>query len=388
MAGRVSRAGKPLLLVTVLLIVGMSAAAGLYLALGDRQDAGERVVTRIAISEDEASAAGQGDDAPDAPEASAPEASAPEATGSGSEAAAPDNGETDQPTTADLSATGADQPAAPEDDTPPDSEEPGETPTQDAAAPADDLSSADQEIPAWRRYAAPFDSSDTRARIAVVVTGLGLSDTATEAAIRTLPAAVSLSFTPYAKNLRSWVTLARSNGHEVLLDLPMEPTTFPNDDPGPRALITSLSTQENQERLDWILDQADSYVRLAGYMGSRFSASEEQLRPVFQALKDRGLLYLDNRPADGYVAARLARKMGLVHAVNNRRIDDRQASRLTIDARLAQIERVALTERVAVAMARPFPVTLERLAAWLAELDEHGFVLVPLTAVANQQPAY
>ena len=84
MAGRVSRAGKPLLLVTVLLIVGMSAAAGLYLALGDRQDAGERVVTRIAISEDEAPAAGQGDDAPDAPEASAP-----------------DDGETDQPHRAD-----------------------------------------------------------------------------------------------------------------------------------------------------------------------------------------------------------------------------------------------------------------------------------------------
>jgi polysaccharide deacetylase 2 family uncharacterized protein YibQ len=363
----------------------MSAAAGLYLALGGGQDAGERVVARIAISEDEAPAAGQGDDAPDAPEETGggSETAAPAAP----EASAPDDGETDQPTTADLSATGADQPAEPGDDTPPDNEGPAATPTQDAAA-ADDLSSADQEIPAWRRYAAPFDTSDTRARIAVVVTGLGLSDTATEAAIRTLPAAVSLSFTPYAKNLESWVTLARSNGHEVLLDLPMEPTTFPNDDPGPRALITSLSTQENQERLDWILDQADSYVGLAGYMGSRFSASEEQLRPVFQALKDRGLLYLDNRPADGYVAARLARKMGLVHAVNNRRIDDRQASRLTVDARLAQIERVALTERVAVAMARPFPVTLERLAAWLAELEESGFVLAPLTAVANRQPAY
>ena len=378
MAGRVSKAGKPLLLVTLLLIVGMSAAAGLYLALGGGQDAGERVVTRIAISEDEAPAAGQGDNAP----------AAPEGTEAGSEAAAPDGGETDQPTTVDLSATGADQPAAPEDDTPPNNEGPAAAPTLDAATPADELSSADQEIPAWRRFAAPFDTSDTRARIAVVVTGLGLSDTATETAIRTLPAAVSLSFTPYAKNLESWVTLARSNGHEVLLDLPMEPTTFPNDDPGPRALITSLSTQENQERLDWILDRADSYVGLAGYMGSRFSASEEQLRPVFQALKDRGLLYLDNRPADGYVAARLARKMGLVHAVNNRRIDDRQASRLTIDARLAQVERVALTERVAVAMARPSPVALERLAAWLAELDEHDFALVPLTAVANQQPAY
>ena len=74
----------------------------------------------------------------------------------------------------------------------------------------------------------------------VVVTGLGLATDVSETAIRTLPAAVSLSFTPYAKDLETWISLARSQGHEVLLDLPMEPTTFPNDDPGPRALITSL----------------------------------------------------------------------------------------------------------------------------------------------------
>ena len=241
---------------------------------------------------------------------------------------------------------------------------------------------------AWIRFAAPFDENDTRPRIAVVLTGLGLSDAATETAIRDMPAEVTLSFTPYAKQLESWIALARSEGHEVMLDLPMEPTTFPKDDPGPQALITSLSSEENLQRLNWVLERGSAYVGLAGFMGSRFAGSRDQMRPILSELKTRGLVYLDNRPTERSVAASVASQIGLPWAVNNRLIDERQASRIAIDARLAQIERVALTEGFAVAMAQPFPVTLERLAVWLGNLDRRGFALAPLTALVNRQPVY
>ncbi len=340
MAGRVSRAGKPVLLATLFVVALIGVAAGLYMMLDLEQGTEHSAVTHIAIEEE---AQTPPDEADDTPITSAPTPPAPE-------------------------------PAAkvPEPDT-----------SEGATTPP-----PEPEIPDWQRFAAAAEAPDTRPRIAVVVTGLGLAADATNTAIRTLPAEVSLSFTPYAKDLETWVDLARSHGHEVLLDLPMEPTTFPNDDPGPRALITSLSAEENLERLNWVLGRVEAYVGLAGFMGSRFSASEAQLRPIFQVLKERGLLYLDNRPTDGYVATRLARKMGLANAVNSRLLDDRHASRPTIDARLAQIERVALTDQVAIAMARPFPITLERLSAWLDELDEGTFQLVPLTAVVNRQPAY
>jgi polysaccharide deacetylase 2 family uncharacterized protein YibQ len=342
LAGRVSRAGKPLLLATLLVVALVVVAAGLYMMFDLGQGTEQPAVAHIAIEEET-------------------EAATDEAAGT--------------PTTSATTTSPAPEPDAP---TAP------EPVTSDAATPPP----PEPEIPDWQRFAAAAEAQDARPRIAVVVTGLGLAADATDKAIRTLPAEVSLSFTPYAKDLETWVDLARSHGHEVLLDLPMEPTTFPNDDPGPRALITSLSAEENLERLNWILERAETYVGLAGFMGSRFSSSEAQLRPVFQVLMERGLLYLDNRSTDGYVAARLARKMGLAHAVNSRLLDDRHASRPTIDARLAQIERVALTDQVAVAMARPFPITLERLSAWLSELDEETFQLVPLTAIVNRQPAY
>ena len=258
--------------------------------------------------------------------------------------------------------------------------------------PLDQASSAQPSAPdsgsTWERYALPFDLADTRPRIAVVISGLGLSQKATESAIRDMPSQVTLSFTPYAKKLQTWIAVARGQGHEVMLDLPMEPATFPKDDPGPHALITSLPPDENMRRLNWILDRGSAYVGLAGSRGSRFAVSREQMRPILATLKSRGLVYLDNRPTERSVAANLAGEIGLPRAVNNRLLDELQASRVAIDARLAQIERIALTEGYAVAMARPFPVTLERLAEWLRDLDERGFALAPLTAVVNRQPLY
>ncbi len=244
---------------------------------------------------------------------------------------------------------------------------------------------APEQLPYWERYRQPFNMDDKRPRIAVVLSGLGLSDSATEAAINKLPSAVTLSFSPYTRGLERWIALARSRGHEVMIDLPMEPATFPNEDPGPQALLTSLSAEDNLDRLDWVLSRGSAYVGVAGAMGSRFTASRSAMEPILRDVKSRGLIFLDRRTTENSVVPELAREIGLPRAVNNRSVDERQASRVAIDARLAQIERIALTDGYAVAMAQPYPVTLDRLADWATELTARGFVIAPISALANQQ---
>lgn len=244
---------------------------------------------------------------------------------------------------------------------------------------------APEELAYWERYRQPFNMEDPRPRIAVVLTGLGLSDSATEAAINRLPSAVTLSFSPYARNLERWIALARARGHEVMLDLPMEPATFPNEDPGPQALLTGLSAEDNLDRLEWVLSRGSAYVGLAGSMGSRFTASRQAMEPVLRAIKQRGLIFLDRRTTEHSVVAELASEIGLPTAINNRAVDERQASRVAIDARLAQIERIALTDGFAVAMAQPYPVTLDRLAEWATELTARGFVIAPISALVDRQ---
>ena len=149
------------------------------------------------------------------------------------------------------------------------------------------------------------------------------------------------------------------------------------------SLLTQLDAAENRQRLRWVLARGRSYVGLAAVMGSRFTQSEPHLEPILEEVKDRGLMFVDNQATEASAGARLARSLGLPHAVNDRMLDDGQASHVAIDARLAQIERLARANGAAVAMGRPYPATLERLRAWVRSLDDRGFVLVPITALAK-----
>lgn len=237
--------------------------------------------------------------------------------------------------------------------------------------------------PVWLAYARPSDEPADRPRIAVVVAGLGLGRAATTAAIK-LPGAVTLAFASHARDLQQWIDLARAAGHEVLLDLPMEPENYPAIDPGPQALLTSLSSAENAERLKWHLGRATGYVGVTHNMGSRFTASSDNMRPILSALKVRGLMFLDARTSVNSVAASLATAIGLPRAINNRFLDT-QASRTAIDRRLGEIERIARRVGFSVAVGHAYPVTIERLGRWLQTLDDKSLVLVPVSALVNRQ---
>jgi uncharacterized protein len=239
---------------------------------------------------------------------------------------------------------------------------------------------------AWQVYARPFEREDKRPRIAILISGLGPSGAATEAAIQGLPGAVTLAFWPYADRIDHWIKLARAAGHEVLLNLPMEPENYPTFDPGPKTLLTSLSPKENLERLDWALSRVAGYVGVVDYHGARFTASRRDLEPVLEALNRRGLIFVDSRATPASLAPEIAYMMGLPWTANSRFIDDAQVSRAAIDARLRELENIARLNRYAVGIGAPYPVTLERIAAWAATLPEKGIALAPITAVLESKP--
>jgi polysaccharide deacetylase 2 family uncharacterized protein YibQ len=255
------------------------------------------------------------------------------------------------------------------DDAASESEEP---PASPVLAPTQVTLAEGADLPAWRRYASVYQATTEQPRIAVVLTGLGFSSRATKSAIEDLPPGVTLSFTPYVQKLPQWIAMARGNGHEVMLDLPMEPVTYPDDDPGPQALLTQLDQLQNQQRLQWVIARAEGYVGLVATMGSRFTGSEPHVKPVLEQVKAQGLMFLDNRSSEDSVVAAVAQDLGLPHAVNNRTLDEGDVGRLTIDARLAQIERLALNDGASIAIGRPYPATLERLGAWVKTLEARG----------------
>jgi hypothetical protein len=238
---------------------------------------------------------------------------------------------------------------------------------------------------AWRVYSRPFSDPYQRPRIGILLAGLGMSQSATLTAIQQLPGAVTLSFNPYARKLQEWIDQSRAAGHEVMLELPMEPVDYPDDDPGPHTLLTSMDSQANLERTEWLLGRFVGYVGVTNYMGSRFTASSDAMRPVLSALQQRGLMFMDTRSSAHSVASEIADEIGLVQAANNRFLDTK-ASRVAIDARLAELERLARRNGSAIGVGFPYPVSIERIAAWAETLERKGLTLAPLSNLAARGP--
>jgi len=236
----------------------------------------------------------------------------------------------------------------------------------------------------WRAYARPFEEAADRPRLALVLGNLGLNEALTAKAAEILPPAVTFAFSPYAPNLAVQIENARRIGHEVLLQLPMEPFEYPANDPGPYTLLTTLTDQENARRLDWLLTRATGYIGFTNYLGGKFTSSPEHMKFVGQALKQRGLMFVDARTAPRSVAGRVLREGGGVYAISNRQIDQ-QVTAPVIESRLDELERLARAQGVAVGYAAPYPVTLDRLVAWSKTLGTKSFVLAPVSAVVNRQ---
>ena len=104
-------------------------------------------------------------------------------------------------------------------------------------------------------------------RIAIVVGGLGIGSVATSEALSKLPGAVTLALAPYGSNLDQLAARARGNGHEVLLQVPMEPFDYPDNDPGPQTLLTSLDAAQNVDRMQWLSEPVPGLCRHREFHG-------------------------------------------------------------------------------------------------------------------------
>jgi polysaccharide deacetylase 2 family uncharacterized protein YibQ len=233
---------------------------------------------------------------------------------------------------------------------------------------------------ASQAYARPFVGNG-KPKVSLVIGGLGLNAQATRAAIESLPPEVTLSFVPYAEGLQGWIDLARAAGHEVLLEAPMEPNDYPNNDPGPYTLMTDAAAPETTRKLEWLLSRCTGYFGVTNYLGSKFVASGPAMGNLASALHARGLAFVDDGSAAHQRAAYLS---GLPRLSADRIVDD-QLSADTIQAQLTQLESGAMQKGQAMGSGFAYPVTIEVAARWAAGLADRGFQLAPASALMRRE---
>ncbi|HEV7320460.1 MAG TPA: divergent polysaccharide deacetylase family protein [Ensifer sp.] len=260
-----------------------------------------------------------------------------------------------------------------------------------AAMPNDDLL---EESPAGRlpiigpdglrpmdQYARPW-SGARGTRIALVVGGLGLSQTGTQKAIRDLPADVTLGFATAGNSLQRWMQEARRSGHEILLQVPMEPFDYPANDPGPNALRVGLAEKENIAALHENLAEITNYTGIMNYLGGRFLADADALEPVMRDLGKRGLLFLDDGTSAQSLSGKLAGAFDVPHGFADMTLDT-ELSRGAILKKLDELERIARRNGSAIGVASAFDESVAAIASWVTEAQGRGIEIVGVSALVK-----
>lgn len=232
------------------------------------------------------------------------------------------------------------------------------------------------------QYARPW-SGARGTRIAIVVGGLGLSQTGTQKAIKELPPEVTLGFAATGNSLQRWMQEGRREGHEILLQIPFEPFGYPGTDPGSDTLLVSDPAKINLERLHRSMAKITNYTGVMNYLGARFMADDKALEPVLRDIGQRGLLFLDDgssaQSRTGVIAKAVSTPVGFADL----QLDD-QVNETAILRKLDDLERIGRRNGSAIGVASAFDESVAAISKWSVEAAARGIEIVGVSALVSQ----
>lgn len=217
-----------------------------------------------------------------------------------------------------------------------------------------------------------------RGKVAIIIDDMGL--TLRSRQVEVMPAPLTLSYLPYAENLRERTKIARQNGHEIMVHVPME--AMGGNDGGPQVLEVSDSQEEIARTVDWALSQFDGFAGMNNHMGSKFTQDRAAMDVFMQQIDGRGLYFVDSKTISTSIAEDVAAAHGIDHAQRDVFLDH-EISRAFVDEALAQLEAIAKRRGAAIAIGHPHKETIEALRAWLPTLEARGLELVPVSALVK-----
>jgi uncharacterized protein len=235
-------------------------------------------------------------------------------------------------------------------------------------------------------YARPFANPGQQPVVSLVVGGLGINATHTKSAIEELPPEVTLSFAPDAQRLQYWIDRARASGHEVLIELPMENFDYGRMKMHPQTLLAGKDASVNVARLNTLLGRASGYFGVINYQGSKFSGDAEAVRPVLQALSDRGVALVEDGGLEEASFDTVADATRVRYVKASAPIDTKLTAD-DINLQLLELETRAKATGAAMGAGYAFPITIEMAKIWTSELGQKGILLAPVSALVGTTPA-
>ncbi len=237
----------------------------------------------------------------------------------------------------------------------------------------------------FKAYRRPFNlQATTKPVIALAIMDVGLSDVATESAIRTMPPEVTMIFSPYSEASSFWVDQARGRGHEVWLSLPMESRSYPLEDPGPHTMLIGAPERENLNKLEYLMTRASGYVGFVSSYHPTFMQSATDMRPIIGNIYTRGLGFIDGSMEASLVAQTMALGQKAPFSSIDVWIDRPNSDKEDVNLQLQLLETMARQNGSAAGGFHTMPLSYQQVLEWIEKTRANNeFILAPLSATTG-----
>ena len=216
--------------------------------------------------------------------------------------------------------------------------------------------------------------------VALIVDDLGYDK---KIAKKFLALNVNLTFSilPHSPFQNEIARLASSKGIEIMLHLPMEPVEYPDVNPGPGTLMSSMSPDELIGQLEDDLNALPGITGVNNHMGSKLTAESTQMYQIFSILKQRGLFFIDSRTTSDSMGRPSARLLQIPFAERDVFIDHYLKPNF-IRKQIKELIRIARSNGAAVGILHPHSTTYQILREELPEL-QNQVQLVSASKIAH-----
>ena len=207
---------------------------------------------------------------------------------------------------------------------------------------------------------------DTRPQVAIIIDDIGHRRDIAEKFFK-LDVPFTYAILPHSRYTKEIAESAVRRGYQVMLHLPMEPNEYPHIDPGPGALLTSMTPDERIKQLEDDLDAVPHIKGVNNHMGSKMTAMFPQMNQVFTVLKKRGLFFIDSRTSAASQCRSSAQLFDLPFAERDVFLDNVQ-TRQGVSERIEELMNIAEIKGVAIGIGHPYEITYAVLADKLPEI--------------------
>jgi uncharacterized protein len=207
-----------------------------------------------------------------------------------------------------------------------------------------------------------------RPKVAIIIDDLGYDTNIAKKFVELEPR-LTFSVIPHTPFQKKVADIIRKNGGELMIHMPMEPNEYPEVNPGPGALLTTMEPDQLLAQLKLNLETISDAKGINGHMGSKLTANSEKMYQIFSIIKQRKLYFVDSLTTPHSVCKPSSTLLQVPFAQRDIFIDHFQEPEF-ISKQIYRLIELAKKNGEAIGIAHPYKITFEALEQMMPEIKE------------------